>query len=83
MHAIKGKYKEITEILLDTFSKTAGPNAEFKGVQSSSAFAPYVTPMMVAGMAGSLDIIQLLRSRNHKLERPHKAYCEFYLVQSI
>lgn len=78
LHAINIKHKEITELLLETLSRSGEPNAEFKGVQSSSAFEPFITPMIAAGMAGDLEIIQLLRSRNHKLEKPHVAYCESY-----
>lgn len=73
--AIAENNLELAILLLDRI-KTINVEAEYKGVEGSSAYPPYMTPLMLASMYGHYNMIKILIKRNHRLEKPHDTSCD-------
>ncbi|RWS01447.1 short transient receptor potential channel 4-like protein, partial [Dinothrombium tinctorium] len=74
--AINHDSREKAELLLNAISQKYGREKELEGVDDSSVFAPYITPMILAAQRGNIEIIQMLLERKHpQLPSIHIPYC--------
>ena len=79
--AVERGHVDIASYLLKKIAQTKGHEAELKGVENSSAFPSYMTPMMLAAQANNLSMMQMLLERGHPAIGPIcKPYCKWNCV---
>ncbi|RWS01599.1 short transient receptor potential channel 4-like protein, partial [Dinothrombium tinctorium] len=80
--AIMRGSREKAEFLLNAINRKYGHEKELEGIEDSSAFAPYITPMILAAQLGNIEIIQMLLARKHpQLSSLHIPYCRCQLCR--
>ena len=73
--AINNGYFDVLMYLLDLITMKHGVEKEFRGIENSNAFAPYMTPMMLAAQRNDYMILQALKERGHpRIEKPAKYF---------
>lgn len=74
LHAIRENEIKIAVVILNKLNELS-PGLEFAGVTQSADFPDEATPLAVAAQYGHFEMINLLRSRNHTLPKPHLPSC--------
>ena len=70
--------RPLVEFILQLFAEF--PGEEYCGCSHSEAFAPHVSPLMLACFCNNFSIVECLLLRNHKINLPHRPDCKFVLT---
>lgn len=82
--AIENGQRDIASFLLREIEQKEGLEGELRGVENSSAYSSYITPMMLAARTNKVDIMRMLLDRGHPpIERICKPYCKLNLIHAI
>uniref|UniRef100_A0A914QMG6 Transient receptor ion channel domain-containing protein n=1 Tax=Panagrolaimus davidi TaxID=227884 RepID=A0A914QMG6_9BILA len=65
--------RPLVEFILQLFAEF--PGEERNGVAKSDAFAPYITPLMLACICDNYAVVECLLLRGHKIDLPHRTDC--------
>uniref|UniRef100_A0A915A562 Transient receptor ion channel domain-containing protein n=1 Tax=Parascaris univalens TaxID=6257 RepID=A0A915A562_PARUN len=73
MTAICIGMQPLVELITSLFHEF--PGEEYNGCRHSCAFPPHVTPLMLACMCNSFDVVEFLLLRHHRIRLPHRPDC--------